>query len=306
MQELTEFNIEKTTAEILILKDQTAQNIIEIGKRLIKVKENLEHGEFTEWLKQKVDISHRTANNFMKVATTFSNSQAIANLSSTKLFLLAGLEEEERQEVMQENNVEDMTTRELEKVVKEKKQIKEQLEAEQEYSNELQEAIKEKEEKIRTLQAEIEKIQIPEKEIVEVEKEVVKEVIPENLMKEKEMLKQSIAEQKQQLETLQKRAEKAESTLKSIRLEDNLEKDRAFDTAKLDMLIANINDFLAKNSKFTYLKEDLQNIPSKKKKFVEASVNSIKEWVMLMEQALDNRQDVVGNIIFGEGEIINE
>lgn len=306
MQELTEFNIEKTTAEILILKDQTAQNIIEIGKRLIKVKENLEHGEFTEWLKQKVDISHRTANNFMKVATTFSNSQAIANLSSTKLFLLAGLEEEERQEVMQENNVEDMTTRELEKVVKEKKQIKEQLEAEQEYSNELQEAIKEKEEKIRTLQAEIEKIQIPEKEIVEVEKEVVKEVIPENLMKEKEMLKQSIAEQKQQLETLQKRAEKAESTLKSIRLEDNLEKGRAFDTAKLDMLIANINDFLAKNSKFTYLKEDLQNIPSKKKKFVEASVNSIKEWVMLMEQALDNRQDVVGNIIFGEGEIINE
>ena len=306
MQELTEFNIEKTTAEILILKDQTAQNIIEIGKRLIKVKNNLPHGEYLNWLENKVDFSDRTARNFMKVAMTFENWQPVANLGTRKLLALAGLDEEERQEIMQENNVEDMTTRELEKIVKEKKQIKEQLEAEQEYSNELQEAIKEKEEKIRTLQAEIEKIQIPEKEIVEVEKEVVKEVIPENLMKEKEMLKQSIAEQKQQLETLQKRAEKAESTLKSIRLEDNLEKDRAFDTAKLDMLIANINDFLAKNSKFTYLKEDLQNIPSKKKKFVEASVNSIKEWVMLMEQALDNRQDVVGNIIFGEGEIINE
>lgn len=306
MQELTEFNIEKTTAEILILKDQTAQNIIEIGKRLIKVKNNLPHGEYLNWLKNKVDFSDRTARNFMKVATTFENWQPVANLGTRKLLALAGLDEEDRQEVMQENNVEDMTTRELEQVIKEKKQIKEQLEAEQDYSSELQEAIKEKEEKIRTLQAEIEKIQIPEKEIVEVEKEVVKEVIPEHLMKEKEMLKQSIAEQKQQLETLQKRAEKAESTLKSIRLEDNLEKDRAFDTAKLDMLIANINDFLAKNSKFTYLKEDLQNIPSKKKKFVEASVNSIKEWVMLMEQALDNRQDVVGNIIFGEGEIINE
>lgn len=306
MQELTEFNIEKTTAEILILKDQAAQNIIEIGKRLIKVKNNLPHGEYLNWLENSVDFTERTAQRFVKVAIAFSNTTPVSHLGSRKLFALAGLDEEDRQEVMQENNVEDMTTRELEQVIKEKKQIKEQLEAEQEYSNELQEAIKEKEEKIRTLQAEIEKIQIPEKEIVEVEKEVVKEVIPENLMKEKEMLKQSIAEQKQQLETLQKRAEKAESTLKSIRLEDNLEKDRAFDTAKLDMLIANINDFLAKNSKFTYLKEDLQNIPSKKKKFVEASVNSIKEWVMLMEQALDNRQDVVGNIIFGEGEIINE
>lgn len=304
MQELTEFNIEKTTAEILILKDQTAQNIIEIGKRLIKVKENLEHGEFTEWLKQKVDISHRTANNFMKVATTFSNSQAIANLGSTKLFLLAGLEEEERQEVMQENNVEDMTTRELEQVIKEKKQIKEQLEAEQDYSSELQEAIKQKEEKIRELQIEIEKIQIPEKEIVE--KEVVKEIVPEHLLREKEMLKQEIEQQKQQLEKLQKRAEKAEGTLKSIRLEDNLEKDAVFDTAKLDMLLFNIRDFLSKNSQYTYLKEDLQNIPSKKRKFIEAGINSIKEWAMLMEQALENRQDVVGNIIYGEGEVINE
>jgi uncharacterized protein (DUF3084 family) len=304
MQELTEFNIEKTTAEILILKDQTAQNIIEIGKRLIKVKENLEHGEFTEWLKQKVDISHRTANNFMKVATTFSNSQAIANLGSTKLFLLAGLEEEERQEVMQENNVEDMTTRELEQVIKEKKQIKEQLEAEQDYSSELQEAIKQKEEKIRELQIEIEKIQIPEKEIVE--KEVVKEIVPEHLLREKEMLKQEIEQQKQQLDKLQKRAEKAEGTLKSIRLEDNLEKDAVFDTAKLDMLLFNIRDFLSKNSQYTYLKEDLQNIPSKKKKFIEAGINSIKEWAMLMEQALENRQDVVGNIIYGEGEVINE
>ena len=304
MQELTEFNIEKTTAEILILKDQTAQNIIEIGKRLIKVKENLEHGEFTEWLKQKVDISHRTANNFMKVATTFSNSQAIANLGSTKLFLLAGLEEEERQEVMQENNVEDMTTRELEQVIKEKKQIKEQLEAEQDYSSELQEAIKQKEQKIRELQIEIEKIQIPEKEIVE--KEVVKEIVPEHLLREKEMLKQEIEQQKQQLDKLQKRAEKAEGTLKSIRLEDNLEKDAVFDTAKLDMLLFNIRDFLSKNSQYTYLKEDLQNIPSKKKKFIEAGINSIKEWAMLMEQALENRQDVVGNIIYGEGEVINE
>ncbi len=304
MQELTEFNIEKTTAEILILKDQTAQNIIEIGRRLIEVKEILEHGEYLKWLKEKVDFTERTAQRFVKVATVFSNTTPVSHLGTRKLLALAGLDEEDRQEVMKENKVEDMTTRELERVIKEKKEIKEQLKEEQEYSNELQEAIKEKENKIKTLQNEIEKIQIPEKEIIK--KEVVKEVVPEHLLREKEMLKQEIAQQQQQLEKLQKRAEKAEETLKSIRLEDNLEKDEVFDTAKLDMLLFNIRDFLSKNSQYTYLKEDLQNIPSKKKKFVEASVNSIKEWAMLMEQALENRQDVVGNIIFGEGEIIDE
>ncbi len=295
MQDLTEFNIEKTTAEILILKDQTAQNIIEIGKRLIEVKENLEHGKYKQWLKEKVQFTERSAQRFMLIGREFSNTTSLSHLGSTKLFLLAGLDEEDRQEVMQKNNVEDMTTRELNQAVKEKKELKKQLKEEQEYSQELQEAIKQKEQQIKTLREEIENIQIPKKEIVE--KEVIKEVISEDLILEKQSLEKELVE-------LRKRAEKAENTLRSIKLEDNLRKDEVFDTAKLDMLLFNMKDFLNKNSQYTYLKEDLQNIPTKKKKFVEQGVNSIKEWVMLMEQALENRQDVVGNIIYGEGETI--
>lgn len=297
MQELTEFNIEKTTAEILILKDQTAQNIIEIGKRLIEVKENLQHGEFSEWLKKRVDISHRTANNFMKVATTFSNSQSIANLGSTKLFLLAGLDEENREEVMQENNIEEMTTRELEQVVKEKKEIKKQLEAEKEYSEELQEAIKEKEIQIRNLQNEIENVSKPEVQVVE--KEIIKEVIPENLILEKQSLEDD-------LETLRKRAEKAENTVNRLKLDKEINQDKVYTNIKLDNLLVNITDFLNNASKYTYLKDELQKIPSKNKRIVENKIQEIENWALLMKQALNNEQNVVGNIIFSEGEIINE
>lgn len=297
MQELTEFNIEKTTAEILILKDQTAQNIIEIGKRLIEVKENLQHGEFSEWLKKRVDISHRTANNFMKVATTFSNSQSIANLGSTKLFLLAGLDEENREEVMQENNIEEMTTRELEQVVKEKKEIKKQLEEEKEYSEELQEAIKEKEIQIRNLQNEIENVSKPEVQVVE--KEIIKEVIPENLILEKQSLED-------ELETLRKRAEKAENTVNRLKLDKEINQDKVYTNIKLDNLLVNITDFLNNASKYTYLKDELQKIPSKNKRIVENKIQEIENWALLMKQALNNEQNVVGNIIFSEGEIINE
>lgn len=302
MQSLTEFNIEKTTAEILILKEQTAQNIVEIGKRLIAVKSNLQHGEFDEWLKNKVDFSTRTAQRFMRIATEFSNTTSVSYLGTRKLLALAGLDEEDREEVMQENDVDKMTARQLEQAVREKKELKKRLDDEQEYSNKLQKSIQEKEQAIKDLQDKIDKIPVPEKEIIE--KEVVKEVIPEKVIQEKALLKQQIEKQKQQLVEIQKRAEKAENTLKGIRLENNLAKDEVYDNAKLDTLIYNINDFLNKNSKYTYLKEDLQHIPSKKRKFVEEKVNSIKEWVMLMEQALDNRQDVVGNMIYGEGEII--
>ena len=297
MQELTEFNIEKTTAEILILKDQTAQNIIEIGKRLIEVKENLQHGEFSEWLKKRVDISHRTANNFMKVATTFSNSQSIANLGSTKLFLLAGLDEENREEVMQENNIEEMTTRELEQVVKEKKEIKKQLEEEKEYSEELQEAIKEKEIQIRNLQNKIENVSKPEVQVVE--KEIIKEVIPENLILEKQSLED-------ELETLRKRAEKAENTVNRLKLDKEINQDKVYTNIKLDNLLVNITDFLNNASKYTYLKDELQKIPSKNKRIVENKIQEIENWALLMKQALNNEQNVVGNIIFSEGEIINE
>jgi hypothetical protein len=297
MQELTEFNIEKTTAEILMLKDQTAQNIIEIGKRLIDAKNNLLHGEYLSWLENKVDFSDRTARNFMKVANTFENWQPVANLGTRKLLALAGLDEENRQEVMQENNVEDMTTRELEKVVKEKKEIKKQLEAEQEYSNELQDAIKEKEKQIKTLQNEIENIQVPQKEIIE--KEVVKEVIPENLILEKQELEQ-------ELDALRKRAEKAENTLSRMKLDKEIQQDKVYSKIKLDNLLINIKTFLDNASKYTYLKEEFQKIPIQNRKILESKINEVESWTILMKQALRNENNMVGNVIFGEGEIINE
>lgn len=297
MQELTEFNIEKTTAEILILKDQTAQNIIEIGRRLIEVKERLEHGEYLKWLKEKVDFTERTAQRFVKVATVFSNTTPVSHLGTRKLLALAGLDEEDRQEVMKENKVEDMTTRELERVVKEKKEIKKQLEEEQELSNELQEEIKEKEKQIKVLQHEIENIQIPKKEVIE--KEVVKEVIPENLILEKQELEE-------ELETLRKRAEKAENTLSRMKLDKEIQQDKVYSNVKLDNLLINIKTFLDNASKYTYLKEELQKIPTQNRKILESKINEVESWTILMKQALRNENNMVGNVIFGEGEIINE
>ncbi len=304
MQELTEFNLEKTTAEIIILKDQTAQNIIEIGRRLIEVKENLGHGEFLNWLNDKVEFSRYTANRFMKIATEFSNVSAVQHLGSKKLFLLAGLEEEDRQEVMQENNVEDMTTRELEKAVKEKKEIKKQLEEEQEYSQELQNAIKQKEEQIRKLKTEIENVTKPEVQVIE--KEVVREVVPNDLILEKEAREKELQQLREMLKTTEKRAEKAENILSRMKLDKEINQEKVYSSTKLENLLVNIKDFLDNASKYTYLKNELQKIPTQNKKMLEGKINEIENWVMLMRQALDNRQDVVGNIYYGEGERVNE
>ena len=64
---------------------------VEIGKRLKEAKESLPHGEWGDWLKNEVEFSQSSANNFMKLyeeygSTQFSflmtdaNSQMFANL----------------------------------------------------------------------------------------------------------------------------------------------------------------------------------------------------------------------------------
>lgn len=292
MNSLTNFNIEKTTTEILILKDQTAQNIIEIGKRLIEVKENLQHGEYLNWLENSVDFGVRTAQNFIKVATTFSNTQPVSHLGTRKLLALAGLDEEDRQEVMQENNVEEMTTRELEQAVKEKKEIKRQLEAEKEYSEELKKAIKQKENQIRTLQNEIEDIQKPEKEIIE--KEVVKEVIPDSIKSQVEQLEKERSE-------LFKKYEEAKSTIVSMNNIKNNEIGQKYYDYGFDGLSVEIASFLRNTSKYTYMEQEYSKLSVSKKTLLKNGIKKIETWLLDMKKAM-NENLMIGNNIYLEEE----
>lgn len=119
--------IEVIETEINFYKNQTATGIIEIGKRLIEAKAQLPHGEWGKWLEEKVEFSQRTANQFMKVASEFPNSQALANIGQTKIFALLDLPPEQRQDFINSNPIDDMTTRELQKAIKEKKEADQRI-----------------------------------------------------------------------------------------------------------------------------------------------------------------------------------
>lgn len=294
---------------------QSVSGIFIIGRALNRIKEGkkykteLGYNTFEDYLEQRVGFSRMTGYRYVEIANKLSENVTarLQNFSIRKLYLIASAVENEQQaiEFIEEKHIidnkekptEDMTTRELEKVVKEKKEIKKQLQAEQEYSEELQQAIKEKEQKIKALQNEIENIQIPEKEIIE--KEVIKEVIPENLILEKQKLEN-------ELETLRKRTEKAENTLSRMKLDKEINQEKVYSNTKLEHLLVNIKNFLDSASKYTYLKDELQKIPAQNRKILESKINEVESWTILMKQALRNEENIVGNVIFGEGEIINE
>lgn len=126
-----ERDIEVITAEIICLKQQTAQNILEIGHRLNEAKEKLPHGAWLPWLTERVEFTERTAQKYMRLAREWPNTKALSDLGLTKAFSLLTLPVEERDQFAEENNVIDMTSRELERVIRERDEARQGLEAAQ-------------------------------------------------------------------------------------------------------------------------------------------------------------------------------
>ena len=113
-------SIETITGEILDAKRAGGEAILTIGRCLIEAKDMLSHGEWLPWLTEKVEFSPRTAQNFMRLAREWSNTQTLADLGASKALALLALPPEERDTFLEEHNVVDMSARQLEQAIKER------------------------------------------------------------------------------------------------------------------------------------------------------------------------------------------
>lgn len=124
--------IADVTAEIRFYKAQTAQGIIEIGKRLLEAKSMLDHGQWLPWLREQAQFSERVAQNFMRIAAEYSNTNMDSYLPYSKLLALLAVPAEEREEFIEvthevsgkQKTVAEMSRRELEQVIRERDQAR--------------------------------------------------------------------------------------------------------------------------------------------------------------------------------------
>lgn len=141
--------------EINTIKEQTRKlliyNSIEIGRRLVEAKEIVDHGEWGKWLENEVSYSKSTANNLMKIFKEYGadqinligdnlKSQAFGDLSYSQAVVLLGIAPEEREQFIEENNINEMSTRELKKVIDEKKKLEKELKNKDKAISELEKA----------------------------------------------------------------------------------------------------------------------------------------------------------------------
>lgn len=234
------------TEEILFYKRQAGGAIIEIGKRLLEAKAQLGHGEWLPWLREKVDISERRAQEFMQIAREYSKSAEIADLGASKALALLALPESERANFVTEthtvNGVEktasEMTAKELKEAIQARDQAlreaqeadararsaeesRAKMEADMRQLKELQQRAREAEEdKTRKLQAAEEELQALRSRPVDVAVET-RDATPEQLASAREegarqAREESSKAHRQELEEAQR---KAQENVKKLREE---------------------------------------------------------------------------------------
>lgn len=247
MNELTR-TIDTVTAEIIVIRDQTARTIktgmIEIGRRLEEAKEMVPQGEWLHYLQEVLHFKPSTAQNYMRIAREFGDGQiALDGMSATELFgelgysqlvPLLGLPDEDRRQLAEQNDLPEMSSREIKKLVDDYKaaQAAEQhaqdkaaqaAEAEEKAAKAAEKAAKKAEDEIHAREAAEARMREMEEQVADLMRqlrekpiEVKAEVVPDSELLERAR-EQVRAETEDALRDARERAEAANAALEQAK-----------------------------------------------------------------------------------------
>ena len=294
MNELTlSDNLAQIELEINHHKQIAGQSIWEIGRRLNHVKEHdLAHGQFMEWLK-KIEIDHTAAKRMMKVAHELPNSATLHHLGISALYLIATLPDDEKQTQLDRiENGDNPTVRELQEVKRQLKLSQADNERLKVQNENLAEQALSKTEKV-------------------VEKEVIKEVIPEDYQffksnyeaseRNNEFYKQQNSELREEMKELE-RIIKEQQKNKASReeLSDLEERKRAisFELDSLEKIVAlneAVESFLKAHASLQY-SSDFSNLYNNRDLTLSLldTINRLEKWIDDIKSELPKSEIIEG------------
>lgn len=189
---------------------RTAVNAVcAIGKdlrtmKIDKLYTQLGYAEFEEYAEKEFDLKRRQTYQYISVFEKLGEEfvQSNAQLGITKLALLATANPEDRTEVMESEDVQGMTTKELEELLDNYKQQGEQLSLLQEKNTELE--------------AKVEELESAPKDVETVTKEIVKEVPDKKTAKKLKDAEKQLKQKDAELQNARAMKEQAEHEKKAL------------------------------------------------------------------------------------------
>ena len=107
-------------AEIMAQKRTIGRSIVVIGQALREAKGQLAHGAWGDWLRDRVNFSQGTAENYMRIAEQVHGESTLLDLPYTKILALLAVPETERDQFAQDNQVEDKSVIESKQLIRER------------------------------------------------------------------------------------------------------------------------------------------------------------------------------------------
>ena len=253
--------LEQVTEEIRYLDTQAKRLVlghaIEIGRRLEEAKAMVPYGEWGDYIRDQLNYSQSTANNFMRIFAEYgaaqqslfgpvAESQTLGNLSYTKALKLLAVPREEREEFAEAVDAEHLSTRELEAAIRERDEARKALEEadarEKEAREELAETaemldktldernargvlVREREEQLKALEKELAEIKSRPVDVAvqEPDPDAVEKLAAELANKAKEELEQQAAKE---VGAAEEKAAKAAEELKKAKEKAKAEREK--------------------------------------------------------------------------------
>ena len=292
-------NLAQIELEINHHKQIAGQSIWEIGKRLNHVKEHdLTHGKFGNWLK-KINMSHDQANKMMRISKEL-NSESTRNIGIETLYLIATLPDDEKQtQLNRVENGDNPTVRELQEV---KRKLK-LAEAEN------KKLFEEKEQQAEQLLKS--QIYPPEPKPIVIEKEVVKEVIPDDYQffksnyeaseRNNEFYKQQNSELREEMKELERIIKEQQQNRASREELSELEERKQAISSELDSLekIVEFNEsvetFLTTHASLQY-SSDFSNLYNNRDLTLSLldTINRLEKWIDDIKSELPKSEIIEG------------
>lgn len=293
-------NLSQIELEINHHKQIAGQSIWEIGRRLNHVKEHdLAHGQFMEWLK-KIEIDHTAAKRMMKVAHELPNSATLHHLGSSALYLIATLPDDEKQTQLDRiENGDNPTVRELQ-------EVKRKLKLAEAENKKLFEEKEQQAEQLLKAQ-----VRPPEPKPIVVEKEVVREVVPDDYQffksnyeaseRNNEFYKQQNTELREEMKELERIIKEQQQNKASREELSELEERKQAISSELDSLekIIKFNEavesFLTEHASLQY-SSDFSNLYNNRDLTLSLldTINRLEKWIDDIKSELPKSEIIEG------------
>lgn len=261
MNELT--NLNQLVSEIKFFESQAVNSYWEIGKRLSQAKKEIPHGEWMSWVDKNLGYTYDQTKSLIRVYQEYSKSGTFHDLGFSKVYALTAIKDEtKREEFINNNPVEDMTVRELKKEIKDYKEeiSKNKLEIE-DYKN-----------SNAKLTNELEKERAKESEVIE--KEIIKEIKPDDYEEIKQTLKQlqkDNEELKNKLVIENNKKKEAISKLAGEQQKEEL-------IREINGFAWTINGFIKDVGGLIYLSDYIDEVPPASRKLFISSAKTLEQW----------------------------